>query len=121
MHEESDSPALTGQVAGIIAMLSAILKTLPPTTRRRLQPQVHAEFESLLTAISTTDGPQAQAERNSVEWIRDLFLNRLEQLNSKQTARRNRKGKADSAPRPVLDNTPPIVERRATTNVDLEL
>ena len=119
MVEESDERSLMGQVAGIIAMMSALVKTLPPTTRRRLQGQIHAEFESLLSAMSTTGGPDVLAERSSVEWMRDLFLKRIEELAPKQTAGRSRQGKAGS--RRVLKNQAPVVEPQESKDVDFEL
>lgn len=121
MAEEWDEPAMTGQLAGIIAMMSALVKTLPPTARARLKRQLHVEFESLLSAMSAAGDPDVQAERNGVEWMRDLFLKRIEQMDPKQKARRIRKGKADRARRPAPDDPPPVLDHRPSTTVDFEL
>jgi len=120
MVEESAEPSLIGQVAGIIAMISALVKTLPPATRVRLQRQIHAEFESLLSAMSATSGEDAQAERNSVEWMRDLFLKKIEELNPNQKAKGARIAKG-SIRKPVLENQHPVVEPGASKDVDFEL
>src|SRR5262245_14986803 len=118
MIEDYDEPGLTGQVAGIIAMMSALLKALPPTARQRLQKQMHAEFESLLAVMSTSNGPDGQADLNSVEWIRDLFLKKIEQLDSKPAARRIRKATVNHPRGPA---TKPVVQRPVSADVDLEL
>src|SRR5215510_13372863 len=96
--EEEDGSNLVGQMAGIIAMMSALIKVLPPSTRKRLLHQMQVEFESLLATMSQAGASQVQADRESVEWMRDLFLRRLEQAEAKQTRRRTRKAPGDPAP-----------------------
>ena len=116
MEEESAEHSVLGQMAGIIAMMSALVKALPPSTRKRLLHQTQVEFESLLTAMSTA-GTQAQAERESVEWMRDLFLRRIEQADAKPTRRRTRKAPAGAAP--AQDTG--AGKQPASSNVDFEL
>jgi len=101
--EESDEPRWMGQLAGVIAMMSALVKALPRQTRDRLQRQIHTEFESLLSAMSATSGPDVHVDRSSVEWMRDLFLKRIDQLNSQRPARPVSRRKATSAHKPVAE------------------
>ena len=106
MGEERDKLDVLGQMAGIIAMISALVKTLPPSTRKRLLRNTQAEFESLLAAMSTGSASGAYVERESVEWMRDLFLKRIDQADSKQSSRRVSKAAANAKP---------------STNIDFEL
>ena len=117
MQEKYEEPDLVGQMAGIIAMMSALVKVLPQSTRKRLLQQTQVEFESLLAAMSATSAPQVQAERESVEWMRDLFLRRIEQADAKPGRRRIRK--APGAAPPAKDSDTP--QRPASANVDFEL
>lgn len=114
MDEESDKPDLVGQMAGIIAMMSALVKALPPSTRKRLLHQTQVEFESLLAAMATAGASQVQAERESVEWMRDLFLRRIEQAGLKPARSRIRKGSASGK-----DSDAP--RQPDSKNVDFEL
>ena len=108
------------QIAGIIAMLSAVVKTLPPSTRKRLMHQANSEFESLLAAMSTTRASPAQTEREGVEWMRDLFLKRIAQADSKQKRRKVPAAAEELGQRTALD-TPRANERPSSADVDLEL
>lgn len=117
MEEEIDKPDLVGQVAGIIAMLSALVKTLPPAARKRLLRQMQIEFESLLTAMSATGASPVQTERESVEWMRDLFLKRIEQADAKPVRRRTRQASGDAASGQAPDASRQPVKK----NVDFEL
>ena len=117
MEEGSDEPNLLGQMAGIIAMMSALIKVLPPSRRKRLLHQTQVEFESLLATMSSDSTSEAQVDRESVDWIRDLFLRRIEQAEAKPTRRRTRK--APRAPAPGEDTD--TVQRPASKNVDFEL
>ena len=121
MAEESDQPELMGQVAGIIAMMSAIVKTLPPTARGRLERHIHAEFESLLAAMAATSEPDARCDLQRVEWMRDLFLKRIEESKSRKPHRRISGRKADSVRKPVAQDQPPVAEHQAPKDVDFEL
>ena len=121
MHEERDEPNLMGQFAGIIAMMSALVKTLPPSTRKRLLQQTRAEFESLLAAMSTTSTPEAQTERKGAEWIRDLFLKRIVQADTKSRNSKSPNAAADPRQRTPQDKPPQDLDRPLSTDVDLEL
>ena len=121
MDDEHDDANLIGQTAGIIAMMSALVKTLPPSTRKRLLRQTHAEFDSLLAAMSTTNASQAQSEREVVEWMRDLFLKRIAQADSKQKSRKVSKAAEDPGQRTEPDKRPQAIEHRSSTDVDFEL
>ena len=121
MEKERDEPHVLGQVAGIIAMMSALVRTLPPSTRKRLLNQVQVEFDALLTSMSATDASQVRAERESVEWMRDLFLKKIEELNNPQPARRVSRRKAGASRKPAPEYQPPAAERQAPKDVDFEL
>jgi len=114
MEKERDEPHVLGQVAGIIAMMSALVRTLPPSTRKRLLNQVQVEFDALLTSMSATDASQVRAERESVEWMRDLFLRRIAQADSKPARPRGRKA-------PVAAASGKDLRQPASANVDFEL
>jgi hypothetical protein len=113
MDDERDVPHLMGQTAGLIAMMSALVKALPPTARKRLLRQTHAEFESLLATISTTSASEAQSEREGVEWMRDLFLKRIAEADSKQKSRKVLKTAGDAGQ--------PAKKQPSSTDVDFEL
>src|SRR5688572_23374544 len=84
MNDQRDEPHLIGRTAGILAIVSAMVKTLPPSTRKRLLRQTQVEFESLLAAMSKTSGSESQHEREGVEWMRDYFLKQIAEADSKQ-------------------------------------
>jgi len=121
MHDERDEPHLTGQIAGMIAMMSALVKSLPPSTRKKLLHQTQAEFESLLTAMSASAASKGPIEREGVEWMRDLFLKRIAHADSKQKSRK--------APTPVEPGQRPALKKRTraasessiSADVDIEL
>jgi hypothetical protein len=117
MEEERDKPSVLGQMAGIIAMMSALVKALPPAARKRLLDQMQVEFDSLLASMSTADASQVPAERESVEWMRDLFLRRIAQADLKPTRPRSRKAPAASASGKDSDGP----RQPASANVDFEL
>ena len=121
MDDERDEPNLMGQTAGIVAMMSALVKTLPPSTRKRLLRQTHAEFESLLAAMSTTSASQAKSEREGVEWMRDLFLKRIAQADSKQKSHKVSKAGEGPGRRTEVDKRSQAIERPSSTDVDFEL
>ena len=81
MNHERDEANLMGQVAGIIAVMSAVVQALPPSTRKRLSQQLHTQFESLIAAMRTTGTSDAEAGREGAEWVRDLFLRQIAQAN----------------------------------------
>ena len=117
MEEEPDQPNLLGQMAGIIAMMSALAKTLPPAARRRLLHETQVEFESLLAAMSGAGDSQVRAERESVEWMRDLFLKRIAQADLKTPRPRIRKAPGGSASGTASE----APRQPVSTNVDIEL
>ena len=117
MEEERDEPNLLGQMAGIIAMISALVKVLPPSTRKRLLQQIEVEFESLLMAMSGAGALHVQAERERVIWMRDLFLRRIGEADPKPARRRTRKASGDAA----LAKDPDAAQQPASPNVDFEL
>ena len=117
MEEGRGEPNLLGQMAGTIAMISALVKTLPPATRRRLLHHTQVEFESLLAAMSDAGVSQVRAERESAEWMRDLFLRRIAQADLKPSRRRIRKAPEGSAP----DKDSDARRQPASTNIDFEL
>ena len=121
MQEERAEPNLMSQIAGIIAMMSALVKTLPPSTRKRLLRQTHAEFESLLAAMSTTSAPEAQSEREGAEWIRDLFLKRIVQADTKPKTSKIPQAAENPRQRTPQDKHSQDLERPLSTDVDLEL
>jgi hypothetical protein len=122
MHEERDEPNLMGQIAGMIAIMSAMVKSLPPSTRKKLLNQAHAEFESLLAAMSTTSGSGAQTERECVEWMRDHFLKQIAQANPKQKRRRGRAAAEEVAQDTALDTrSQSSNELPPSADVDIEL
>ena len=98
-------------------MMSALVKVMPPAMRKRLLHQTQVEFESLLAAMSAAS--PVQVERESVEWMRDLFLKRIARVDEQPTRRRVRKAAANAAP-----GKDPVADPRrepAATNVDFEL
>ena len=84
MDHERDEANVMGQVAGIIAVMSAVVLALPPSTRKRLPQQIRAQFDSLIAAMRTTGTVEAEAGREGAEWVRDLFLRQLEQAATKK-------------------------------------
>ena len=121
MDHKRDEPHLTGQIAGVVAMMSALVKALPPLTRKRLLRQTHTEFESLLAAMSATGASQPQIDREGVEWMRDLFLKRITEADSKQQNRKVPKAVENPTQSVLPANRSPVVERPSSTEVDLEL
>jgi hypothetical protein len=72
-----------GQIAGIIAVISAVIEALPPTARNRFERQVHRQFESLLAAMHRTGASEAGTEFEGAKWIRDLCLKQIAAAPSK--------------------------------------
>jgi hypothetical protein len=83
MTNERDYEYSMGQVAGMIAVMSAIVQALPPSTRKRMQKLMHAQFESLIEAMCTTGSAEALPAREGAEWVRDLFLKHLAKAENK--------------------------------------
>ncbi len=83
MNSERDEATLMGQVAGMIAVMSAIVRALPPTARKRMQQQLHSQFESLMAAMSATEAQGIGAGREGAEWVRDLFLKQIAEADKK--------------------------------------
>lgn len=77
MNEQHDEAFLMGQVASLIAVMSAMVQALPSATRKRLLQQLIPQFESLIAAMHTTGQSDLQTERKGAEWARDLFLSRI--------------------------------------------
>jgi hypothetical protein len=50
-----------------------------------MQKQMHAQFESLIEAISTTGSTAEWPAREGAEWVRDLFLKQLAKAEKKPT------------------------------------
>ena len=121
MSDGRDEPHLVGQTAGLIAMMSALVKTLPPSTRKRLLRQTQAEFDSLLAAMSTGSASDAQTEREGVAWMRDQFLKRIAEAESKQKSRKGLKTAGDARQAPAMGKGSSAREPRSSTNVDFEL
>jgi len=96
MKETGDESNLAAHVAGIMAMISALIKSLPAANRKRLSRQLEAEFEALLAAMSSG---ASHAEREGVQWMRDLFLRRIAEADSKPvTAKRSKAPRGDAKP-----------------------
>jgi hypothetical protein len=83
MDHERDEANLMGQVAGIVAVMLAVVQALPPSTRKRVLQQLHSQFESLIAAMGTTGGTEAKLGREGAEWVRDLFLRQIAKPNRK--------------------------------------
>ena len=77
MEYSRDHAHLMGQIAGIIAVISAVIEALPPTARKRLERQMHSQFESLLAAMHRTGASEAGTEFEGAKWIRDLYLKKI--------------------------------------------
>jgi len=78
MSKKRDEANLMGQIAGMIAVMTAVVQALPPTTRRRLPAQLGVQFDALLTAMRTTAPDDVESGIEGAEWVRDLFLNQIE-------------------------------------------
>jgi hypothetical protein len=100
MNQRYDEAFLVGQVASLIAVMSALVQALPPATRKRLLLQLTPQFESLIAAMRATEAPGVQTERKGAEWVRDLFLSQI--ANAEKTPRTRKKS---PAPADVLDIT----------------
>jgi hypothetical protein len=87
MINERDYEYLMGQVAGMIAVMSAVVQALPPSTRTRVQKQMHAQFESLIEAMCTTGSAEGLPACEGAEWVRDLFLKRIARAEKKSKIR----------------------------------
>jgi hypothetical protein len=121
MGDERDEPHLVGQTAGLIAMMSALVKTLPPSTRKRLLRQTHAEFDALLAAMAAASASGAQPEREGVEWMRDQFLKRIAEAESKQKGRKSLKTAEDARQATAMGKGSSTIEPQSSMNVDFEL
>src|SRR5688572_16606474 len=119
MHDDREELKLIGQFAGIVAVMSAVIKALPPSTRKRLLRQTQAEFESLLAAMSAS--AESQTAREGAEWIRDLFVKRIVQADAKSKSSRTPKRPADSRSRTAQDKRSQQLDRPLSTDVDFEL
>ena len=121
MSDERDESHLVGQTAGLIAMMSALVKTLSPAARKRLLRHTQAEFDSLLAAMSTASASDAQTEREGVEWMRDQFLKRIAEAEPKQKSRKGLKTAEDGRQAAAMGKGSPASEPRSSGNVDFEL
>jgi hypothetical protein len=83
MNSERDEATLMGQVAGIIAVMLALVRALPPTARKRMQQQLHSQFESLIAAMSATEAQGVRAGREGAVWMRELFLKQIAEADKK--------------------------------------
>jgi hypothetical protein len=98
MNHERDEAFLMGQAAGIIAVMSALVQALPPSTHKRMLQKLGPQFESLFAAMRTTGATEAQMERKGAEWVRDLFLSQIAKAEKKPRVR-----KASPPPADELD------------------
>jgi hypothetical protein len=105
----SDESDLSAQVAGIVAMISALIKSLPAANRKRLLRHIVAEYDALSAAMSSAGA--SQADRDGAQWMRDLFLKRIAALDSKPVHRKRSKPAQNS----------PAVTTRPRKPVDFEL
>jgi hypothetical protein len=95
MVHERDEANLMGQVAGIIAVMLAVVQALPPSTRKRLPHQLHTQFESLIAAMCKTGAAEAVPAREGAEWVRDLFLRQIANANKNSKNRETSRPAAD--------------------------
>jgi hypothetical protein len=91
MEHRHDEAFLAGQVASMIAVMSALVEALPAATRKRLVQKLHPQFESLIAAMRTTGAGDAQTERKGAEWVRDLFLSQIEKAGKSAKATKTAK------------------------------
>ena len=86
-------------------MISALIKSLPPANRKRLLRHLLAEFDALTAAMSSAGA--SQADRDGVQWMRELFMRRIAEADSKPAhAKRPKAGQpaqaaATAPPKPV--------------------
>ena len=66
-----------GQTAGIVAVLSAVIRALPSPARSQLPEQINASFEPLIAGLLADAGADADAGREGAEMVRDIFLAEL--------------------------------------------
>jgi hypothetical protein len=76
--------------------MSAVVQALPPSTRKRLVPLVHAQFETLIAAMSASGAAGAGTGSEGAEWVRDLFLRRIDQAARKPKASKTAVPAADA-------------------------
>ncbi len=96
MEHQHDEAFLAGQVASMIAVMSALVEALPAATRKRFVQKLHPQFESLIAAMRTTGAADAQTERRGAEWVRDLFLNQIEKAGKSGQQRKTLSAAPDS-------------------------
>lgn len=77
MNQQHDEAFLMGQVASLIAIMSALVQALPAATRKRVQQNLTPQFDSLIAAMRTTGQSDLQTERKGAEWVRNLFLSQI--------------------------------------------
>jgi methionine salvage enolase-phosphatase E1 len=77
VEHSRDHAHLMGQIAGIIAVISAVIEALPPTARKRLERHMHSQFESLLAAMQKAGASEAGTEFEGAKWVRDLYLQQI--------------------------------------------
>ena len=83
MDQHHDEAFLAGQVASLIAVMSALVQALPSAMRSRFLQQLTPQFESLIAAMRTTGESDAQTERKGAEWVRNLFLSQIAKAEKK--------------------------------------
>jgi hypothetical protein len=88
MINEKDEANLMGQVAGIIAALSALIDALPPATCKRLQRQLDARFDSLLAGMRSSGAGEGTAECEGAQWVRELLVRQLAETKPKAKDRK---------------------------------
>jgi hypothetical protein len=78
MIDDKDEAHIRGQLAGLIAVMSAFADGLLAATRDRELRQMEPQFEAPLKAIGGTRDHHTDAEREAAQWIRDLFTKKLQ-------------------------------------------
>ncbi|MEO7728765.1 MAG: hypothetical protein ABIS45_16055 [Burkholderiales bacterium] len=88
MEHQHDEAFLMGQIASMIAVMSALVQALPATTRKRLLQQLRPQFESLIAGMHTTGITDVQTERKGAEWVRDFFFRQIEKADQSPKTRK---------------------------------
>ena len=89
MKHEHDEAFMMGQVASLIAVVSALVHALPVATRKRLVKQITPQFEALIAAMRSSGETALQTERKGAEWVRDLFLSQIAKADKTSKPRKS--------------------------------
>lgn len=67
-----------GQIVGLVGVLSAVIHALPADLRTKIRQEIENEFEPTIARLLAETHPNADAEREGAEMVRDSFIESLD-------------------------------------------